>query len=300
MSIKQLIIIAGPTAVGKTDLAIVVAKMLNTEVISFDSRQFFKEIHIGTARPLENEWKNVKHHFLGHISIQNKYSIGDFEREALHQVNDLFLTKDFVVAVGGSGLYINALVNGIDDLPETDEALRNQLNSDLHSKGLGYIQELLNQYDPEYYKEVDIHNPQRMVRALEVSMSSGVPFSAFRKQSKAERNFFSIKYAVEMERDKLYARINKRVDIMMANGLLQEVKSNLSNRHLNALNTVGYKELFAYLDGECTIEFAIDKIKQHTRNFAKRQITWFKHQDTYQWLSAEAIVHDIKQKYDHY
>jgi tRNA dimethylallyltransferase len=300
MPIKQLIIIAGPTAVGKTDLAIAVAKMLNTEIISFDSRQFFKEIHIGTARPLENEWQNIKHHFLGHISIQNKYSIGDFERAALEKVNALFLTKDFVVAVGGSGLYINALINGIDDMPEADEDLRAQLNSDLQSKGLGYIQALLNQYDPEYYKEVDINNPQRMVRALEVSMSSGVPFSAFRKQSKAERNFFPIKYAIDMPREKLYERINLRVDKMMAGGLLQEVESNLSNKHLNALNTVGYKELFEYLDGKVTLDFAIDKIKQHTRNFAKRQITWFKHQDTYQWLSSEAIVNDIKLKYDHH
>jgi tRNA dimethylallyltransferase len=298
MPIKQLIIIAGPTAVGKTDLAIAVAKMLNTEIISFDSRQFFKEIHIGTARPLENEWQNIKHHFLGHISVQNKYSIGDFERAAVEKVNALFLTKDFVVAVGGSGLYINALVNGTDEMPEVDEDLRVQLNSDLNSKGLGYIQELLNQYDPEYYKEVDINNPQRMVRALEVSMGSGVPFSAFRKQSKAERNFFPIKYAIDMPREKLYERINLRVDKMMVDGLLQEVESNLSNKHLNALNTVGYKELFEYLEGKVTLDFAVDKIKQHTRNFAKRQITWFKHQDTYQWLSAEAIADDIKLKYD--
>ncbi len=298
MSIKQLIIIAGPTAVGKTDLAITVAKMLKTEIISFDSRQFFKEIHIGTARPLENDWQNIPHHFLGSKSIQEKYSIGDFEREALLIVNSLFKKHDYLLAVGGSGLYINALINGIDEIPSADEVLREQLNSDLNSKGLGYIQELLNQYDPEYYKEVDINNPQRMVRALEVSMSSGVPFSAFRKQSKAERNFFSIKYAVEMERPVLYDRINRRVDKMMEMGLLDEVKVNLANRHLNALNTVGYKELFDFLDGKCTLDFAVDKIKQHTRNFAKRQITWFKHQDTYQWLSASAILEDIKLKYD--
>jgi tRNA dimethylallyltransferase len=298
MSSKTLIVIAGPTASGKTDLGISIARHLQTEVVSFDSRQFYNELQIGTARPLNEELQNIPHHFLGHISIQDKYSIGDFESAALEKVNALFLTKNVVVAVGGSGLYINALLNGIDEMPKADAALRAQLNSDLQAKGLAYIQELLNQYDPEYYKEVDIQNPQRLVRALEVSISSGVPFSIFRKQFKVERNFFPVKYAIDIPREKLYERINLRVDKMLADGLLQEVENNLSNRHLNALNTVGYKELFDYLDGKVTLDFAIDKVKQHTRNFAKRQITWFKHQDTYQWLSAEAIANDIKLKYD--
>ncbi len=298
MSSKTLIVIAGPTASGKTNLGIDIAHHLQTEIVSFDSRQFYQELQIGTARPLEDEWQSIPHHFLGHISIQNKYSIGDFENEALEKVKSLFLTKDFVVAVGGSGLYINALVNGLDDMPVANEDLRVQLNIDLQSKGLAYIQALLMQHDAEYYKEVDLNNPQRMIRALEVSMSSGIPFSTFRKKSKVERNFLVVKYAIDIPREKLYERINVRVDKMMNSGLLREAESNWDNRHLNALNTVGYKELFSYLEGNCTLDFAIDKIKQHTRNFAKRQITWFKHQDTYQWLSPESIINAIKLKYD--
>jgi tRNA dimethylallyltransferase len=297
MSIKKLIVIAGPTASGKTDLAIQIAKLLNTEIISFDSRQFFKELHIGTARPLENEWQGVKHHCLGHKSIHEKYSVGDFEKEGFERLKELFKNRNTLVAVGGSGLYINALLYGLDDLPEADTALRNQLNSELINKGLGYIQTLLEQYDPEYYKEVDINNPQRMVRALEVSMSVGVPYSSFRKQSKVERDFFPIKYAIDIERSTLYNRINLRVDQMMKHGLLEEVKANMANKHLNALNTVGYKELYAHFDGLYSLQEAIDKIKQHTRNFAKRQITWFKHQDQYKWLSADAILNEVKSLY---
>jgi tRNA dimethylallyltransferase len=293
MSYPHLIVIAGPTASGKTDLAIKVAQLLNTEIISFDSRQFFKEIHIGTARPLEYEWQGVKHHFLGNKSIFENYSIGDFEREALAKLNELFLKHQFVIAVGGSGLYINALVNGLDDLPEADIQIRDRLNADYQRLGIGYLQDLLSQHDPEYYKVVDINNPQRMIRALEVSMAHHVPFSSYLKQNKIQRHFLTINYAIELERRVLYERINQRVDQMIGAGLLKEAISYQDHFHLNALNTVGYKELQPYLKQICSLDEAVDKIKQHTRNFAKRQITWFKNKGQYQWMSSEAILNDI-------
>lgn len=295
---KTLITIAGPTAIGKTALAIEIAQYYQTEIISADSRQFFKELSIGTAKPNQIELGTAKHHFINSHSIHEEVSVGSFEKVALSKINDLFKTHDVLVMVGGSGLYINAVLYGFDEIPKADEKLRNELNQRLETEGIIALQNQLQILDPPYYQEVDVQNPQRVIRALEVCIATGKPFSSFRKTTLKNRPFNSILIGLDMERKKLYERINQRVDIMLQQGLLDEVKSLVEYQYLNALKTVGYSEIFNYLNGEWTLEQAIDKIKQNTRNFAKRQLTWFRKNKEVLWLNPDdpTILHQIDAK----
>lgn len=288
-SIKTLIVIAGPTAVGKTAAAIEVAKHFNTVVVSADSRQFFREMSIGTAKPSAEELAQVKHYFINSHSITEPFSVGDFERECLLLLDELFKVHDHVVLAGGSGLYIKAICEGFDDLPTADPAIREKLNLELEQKGLNYLQEKLKLADPVYYNQVDLGNPQRIIRALEVFESTGNPISSYRQATINKRPFHIIKLALNMPREVLYRRINDRVDVMLQQGLLAEVASLLPYRHLNALSTVGYAEIFDYMDGIITLDKAVEMIKQNTRRFAKRQLTWFRKDQQFIWFDAGAV-----------
>ena len=284
---KTLIVIAGPTAAGKTALAIQVAKHFKTEIISADSRQFYREMSIGTAKPSKEELAAVRHHLIDSHSIKDFFSVGDFEKEVINLLKELFKSHDQVVLVGGSGLFINAVCNGFDELPVALEETRTRLNQLLSEKGIEHLQEKLKKADPEYYEEVDIKNPQRLIRALEVFETSGKPFSSFRTNIPKKRNFNIIKLAISPNRERLYEQINLRVDQMLENGLLKEVEGLKEYRHLNALNTVGYSEIFEYFDGRLSEEESIDKIKQNTRRFAKRQLTWFKKSEDIHWFDPK-------------
>ena len=279
---KKLIVILGPTAVGKTAYAIQLAKTLSTEILSADSRQIFKELNIGAARPSENELRQAKHHFIASVSIHEEYSAGRFEREALEKLNELFAQYDTVVCCGGSMLYVDALVNGFDDVP-SDKTVREQWSKRFDEEGIEALQRELEEKDPDYYTQVDIHNPHRLIRALEVCTVAGVPYSSLRKANGIERNFAVEKIGLEMPREQLYERINTRVLRMMEEGLQEEARALHPFKHLQALNTVGYKELFDYFDGHCSLEEAIQKIQQHTRNFAKRQLTWWRRDGQITW-----------------
>ena len=283
---KRLVVILGPTAIGKTALAIELAQEFRTEIISADSRQFFKEISIGVARPSNEELEAVKHYFINFISIEDEYSAGRYEADANNLLKKLFEKHDTVVCCGGSMLYVDALVNGLDDLPG-DKLIRLSLQNELAEQGLMHLQNRLKELDPVYYTQVDLHNPHRVMRAIEVCLATGNRYSDLRKRTFQERSFDVIKIGLTAERAWLYARINQRVDIMMKNGLLEEVIGVYTKRHLNALNTVGYKELFDYLDGNSTLEESIEKIKQHTRNFAKRQLTWWRRDDSIKWIEVD-------------
>lgn len=273
---KYLIVIAGPTAIGKTDLSLSIAKKYNTDILSCDSRQFYKEMRIGTAVPSQEELSQIKHHFIQNLSIANKYSVGKFEIDALKKIEELHKEKDVLVMVGGSGLYIDAVCRGLDDFPDVKEGLRDELNLRYKNEGIESLKRQLIELDPEYHNEVDKSNPHRIIRALEICISTGKPFSSYRKQQKKKRKFTTIKLILSREREILYDRINKRVDIMMSEGLLEEAKSVYEYRENNALQTVGYKELFAYFDGDWDLETAISEIKKNTRRYAKRQMTWFR------------------------
>ena len=279
---KQLIVVLGPTAVGKTAYAIELAKSLQTEIISADSRQIFKELNIGAARPSAEELAQVPHHFIASASIHEAYSAGRFEREALTKLAELFENHHTVVCCGGSMMYIDALVNGFDDLP-TDGDVRDELSQRYKAEGIEVLQRELMRLDPEYYNQVDLQNPHRLIRALEVCVVSKSPFSELRRNAVKSRDFEVQKIGLDMERDKLYERINARVIRMMEDGLLEEARALWPNRHLQALNTVGYKELFDHFDGNCSLEEAVQKIQQHTRNFAKRQLTWWRRDGDIQW-----------------
>ena len=297
---KYLISVVGPTAIGKTSLAIAIAQHFNTEIISADSRQFFKEMSIGTAVPSEAELAAAPHHFIQHKSIEENYSVGDFEREALHKLKHLFKVHDPLVMVGGSGLYVKAVTEGLDDFPEVDPEIRKQLNKELEISGINLLQEKLKKLDPEYFSEVDKENPHRLIRALEIYIGTGKPYSAFRNREKEPRGFKTISVGLTAEREIIYDRINRRVDLMMQEGLLQEAEKLLSKKHLNALNTVGYKELFQYLEGKCSQEEAVSEIKKNTRRFAKRQLTWFRKDPDIHWFdhttpSSEIIAFLQKQ-----
>lgn len=280
--------VVGPTAVGKTALAIRLAQYFKTEVLSADSRQFYREMTIGTAKPNAAEQQQAVHHFIDSHSIAEEYSAGDFERDALKLLADLFIHHDDVVLVGGSGLFVRALCEGLDNLPKAPIEVREKLNTLLQEKGLEALQQKLQDVDPAYYATADIQNPQRVVRALEVFEATGKPFSSFRQQEFLERPFEICTIGLNMERSELYDRINRRVDHMMDSGLLEEVKSLLPYRHKPALLTVGYAEIFDYLDGKCTLEEAVDRIKQNSRRYAKRQITWFKKHGNTCWFSPYA------------
>lgn len=284
---NYLINIVGPTAIGKTALSIKIASYFNTEIISADSRQFFKEMKIGTAVPDEEELSSVPHHFIQHISIQNKYSVGDFEKEAIQQLENIFKTKDIAVMVGGSGLYSKAVTEGLDEFPKVNPEIRENLNHHLEKDGIDWLQQKLFILDPEYYKIADVQNPHRLIRALEICIATGKPFSEFLDQEKPVRNFKTIHIGLTAERELIYERINHRVDLMIKNGLVEEARKLYRNRDLNALNTVGYKELFAYFNDETDLQTAISEIKKNTRRFAKRQLTWFRKDNSISWFKYD-------------
>ncbi|MBC72211.1 MAG: tRNA (adenosine(37)-N6)-dimethylallyltransferase MiaA [Muricauda sp.] len=293
MSEKALLAVVGPTGIGKTALGIQLAKHFNTEIVSADSRQFFKEMEIGTAVPSKEELEQAPHHFIQHKSIFEPYSVGDFEKEALFLLEDLFQKKDVVVMVGGSGLYVDAVISGLDEFPEVDPEIRSKLNRRLEDEGLESLQKELEQKDPEYYKSVDLENPHRLIRALEVCVASGKPFSSFLDKPRAARPFKSFYIGIDAPRETIYERINTRVDLMMEAGLLKEAENLYTNKDLNALQTVGYKELFEYIEGNCSLEFAISEIKKNTRRFAKRQLTWLRKNDAILWVPYNAEPEEV-------
>ncbi|MCG9970281.1 tRNA (adenosine(37)-N6)-dimethylallyltransferase MiaA [Christiangramia crocea] len=282
-----LINIIGPTAIGKTSLAIAVAKHFDTEIISADSRQFYKEMKTGTAVPETEELEAAPHHFIQHISVEEKYSVGDFERDAIKKLDELFRKRQVAVMVGGSGLYIKAVTEGLDDFPEVDPEIREKLNSHLEEDGIDWLQQKLFALDPEHYKNIDEQNPHRLIRALEICMATGKTFSSFLNKEKPGRDFKTISIGLTAEREIIYDRINKRVDMMIENGLVEEAKKLYPKRELNALNTVGYKELFQYFDGNTDLETAISEIKKNTRRFAKRQLTWFRKDPEIKWFEFD-------------
>lgn len=290
---KYLISIVGPTAIGKTALSIKLANHFNTQIISADSRQFFKEMSIGTAAPTTEELAAAKHHFIHNKSITEDYNVGAFEKEAINQIALLHKTHDVVIMVGGSGLYVDAVTNGLDYFPEVDKSIRTQLNTQLETEGLKTLQLKLKTLDEQSYNTIKIDNPQRVIRALEICIGSGQPYSSFLNKDKNKRPFKTITIGLEADRDVIYDRINKRVDIMLANGLIKEVESLLPFKNLNSLNTVGYKELFNYLDKTWTLEFAISEIKKNSRRFAKRQLTWFRRKPETLWFDYQTPLSAI-------
>ena len=299
---KILVVIAGPTAVGKTSFAIELAQRFQTHIISFDSRQFYGDMHIGTASPSKEELDAAPHHFIGHLKLDDYYNVSIFEQQALAKLDELFKDHSLVIAVGGSGLYINALCHGIDDLPDADMEARRKLNLEIEQKGMDWLRNEVKKIDPEYFATVDQNNPKRLMRAVEIWRSTGKTFSSLRTQDKKERDFKILKLALNLPREELFSRINNRVDQMIAAGLEQEAYELLKYRHLNALNTVGYKELFNYFDGIFSLEEAIEKIKTNTRRYAKRQITWFKKDPEFQWISPpnmEEATRIIQQSISH-
>ena len=306
---KYLITIIGPTAIGKTALSIHIANYFNCEIVSCDSRQFFKETTIGTAVPTSAELAAAPHHFIQNKSIFDNYTVGDYEKEAIAIIDELFLSHDYVVLVGGSGLYVNAVLKGFDDFPEIDPSVRENVNASYEKLGIGYLQEQLQKHDPNYFNTIStenpqtLQNPQRMMRFVEVCIGSGKPYSSFLNQKQNSRNFTPILIGLEADRSVMYNRINQRVSNMMTEGLLKEAKTVYPNKDLNALQTVGYRELFSYFDGDITLEFAIEEIKKNTRRFAKRQLTWFKRDTNTKWFDFETpyqtIFDYIKSKIHH-
>lgn len=284
---KTLISIVGPTAVGKTAMAIQLAQHFDTEIISADSRQFYQEMNIGTAKPTPFELSQAPHHFINSHTIEADYSAGDFERDALDKITSLFEKKDIVIMVGGSGLFVQAVCEGLDNLPKALPEVREQLNKRFETAGIVPLQEYLKEVDPIYYNQVDLSNVQRVIRALEVFETTGLPFSNFLNHTKSERPFHIVTIGLNMDRADLYERINKRVDLMLQEGLLEEVKSLIPYQHKPALMTVGYAEIFAFLDGTISWEEAVDKIKQNSRRYAKRQITWFKKNKDTTWFDPQ-------------
>jgi len=290
---NTLITIVGPTAIGKTALSIQLANYFNTDIISCDSRQFFKEMTIGTAVPETDELAAAKHHFIQNRSIFEDYNVGSFERDVLQKLEGLFQENPVQIMVGGSGLYVDAVLKGLDYFPEVDPKIREELTTQLHEKGIETLQEKLKELDLETYNTIAIDNPHRIMRALEICIGSNTPYSTFKNKPKAPRNFNSIKIGLIADREIIYNRINQRVDRMMANGLLEEAKELYPNKKLNALQTVGYRELFSYFDGDFTKDFAISEIKKNTRRFAKRQGTWFKKDEETLWFDYQTSIDDV-------
>jgi tRNA dimethylallyltransferase len=293
MSTKTLIYIAGPTGVGKTKTAIALAKAFDTEIISCDSRQFYKEMKIGTAVPTEEELAAVPHHFIQSKSIEEAYTVADFEKEAMATIEELFDKKDTLIMVGGSGMYADAVMFGMDEFPEVPQEVRNQIRLFYETHGLQGLQELLREKDPKYYTRVDINNPVRLLRALEVCIASDKPYSSFLGQERPARSFVSKMIILHCPRTVLYDKINARVDQMMKDGLEEEARALIPFKDHAALRTVGYKELFPYFDGECSLELAINEIKKNSRRYAKRQITWFKKYDNALCFPANSTTKEI-------
>lgn len=298
-NMKYLITIVGPTAIGKTSWSIILANYFNCDIISCDSRQFFKEMTIGTAVPSTSELAAAKHYFIQNKSIFENYTVGDFEKEAITKLDELFLTNDYAILVGGSGLYVDAILKGFDEFPEIDPIIRLEVNANYEKLGIGYLQQKLQLLDLEYYNTLaqenpqTLQNPQRMMRFVEVCLGSGKAYSSFLNQKQNSRNFTPILIGLEADRKIIYDRINKRVDIMMSEGLLTEAKKLYPNKDLNALQTVGYRELFSYFDHEISLEFAIEEIKKNTRRFSKRQLTWFKRNEKIKWFDFESSVQKV-------
>lgn len=302
---NYLITIIGPTAIGKTSLSIALAQHFGCDIISCDSRQFFKEMKIGTAVPSEKELANAPHHFIQNKSIFDSYSVGDFEQEALAKLDELFQKNNVQVMVGGSGLYVDAVLKGFDEFPEIDPSVRAEINRKYDAFGIDYLQEQLQMLDSEYFQKLQtenpqtLQNPQRMKRFVEVCIGSGKPYSSFIGKRKNTRNFTTIIIGLEAQREIMYYRINQRVDFMLNEGLLAEAKALHPNKELNALQTVGYRELFDYFENKTNLEFAIEQIKMNTRRFAKRQMTWFKRTENVNWYNStpiEKIISDIQNK----
>jgi tRNA dimethylallyltransferase len=298
---NYLITIIGPTAIGKTALSIQLAQHFGCDIISCDSRQFFKEMNIGTAVPSQQELAAAKHHFIQNISIFDSYSVGDFENDALTKLDTLFQENNIQIMVGGSGLYVDAVLKGFDEFPEIDPSIRENINQKFELEGIEYLQKQLKESDPNYYTKIltenpqTLQNPQRMKRFVEVCLGSGKSYSSFIGKRKNKRNFIPIIIGLQADREKMYERINLRVDIMMNQGLLKEAKELHPYKNLNALQTVGYRELFDYLDEITTLESAVDEIKKNTRRFAKRQMTWFKRTDNTKWFDYQTDSQEIIQ-----
>lgn len=304
---NYLITIIGPTAIGKTSLSIALAQHFGCDIISCDSRQFFKEMKIGTAVPNEKELASATHHFIQNKSIFEPYSVGDFEKEAIAKLDELFKKNNIQIMVGGSGLYVDAILKGFDSFPEIDSQVRDEVRLNYEEKGIDYLQNQLQILDSEYFNFITdtnpqtLQNPQRMMRFVEVCIGTGKPYSSFLNKEKNKRNFTPIIIGLEAERTIMYERINQRVDIMMNEGLLAEAEKLFPNKDLNALQTVGYRELFDYFEEKTTLEFAIEEIKKNTRRFSKRQLTWFKRTENTVWFdyltNRKEIINHINQHF---
>jgi len=290
---KFLITIVGPTAIGKTSLAIKLARNYKTEIISADSRQFYRELNIGTAKPSNDELSSIKHHLINNISVNDKYDISQFESDARKIIDKLFKTKDYVILVGGSGLYIDTILYGIDKIPNVKESLRKELNIEFQNNGLKNLLAQLKKIDPNSYKNIDLNNHRRIIRALEVSISSKKPYSSFLTDSVKESNYNEIIIGLNCDRDKLHSLINKRVDKMIQFGLIEEVQKLVKFKNLNALNTIGYKEIFDYLDNKISLEQSREKIKTNSRRYAKRQLTYFNSNKTINWFDSQYEITNI-------
>lgn len=295
-----LICVVGATAIGKTSLAIKLAQAFNAEIISADSRQFFKEMNIGTAVPSEKELEAAPHHFIQNKSIFEEYSVGDFERDAIAFLEIYFKERKVAILVGGSGLYVDAVVKGLNNFPEVSSEIREELNIELNEKGIEILQKELEQVDPDYFKNVDLHNPHRLIRALEIFRATEKPYSTFLNKETENRNFRTFYIGLTADRETIYSRINYRVEKMIEEGLLEEAKALFPYKEKNALQTVGYRELFEYFDGKISLDEAISEIKKNTRRFAKRQITWFKKNEAIHWFDYKTegaeIINFIKEK----
>lgn len=285
---QTLIVILGPTGIGKTDLSIDIARELGTEIISSDSRQIYKELKIGTAVPSDAQLMKVKHHFIGNKSIYDYYNASMFEFEVLDSLNELYKTYNQIVMTGGSGMYIQAVCDGIDELPTIDKQLRNDLIQKYHDEGIESLRIQLKMLDPESYQKMDLKNPKRILKALEVSIQTGKPYSSFLTQPKKQRPFHILKIGLQRDREELYERINKRVDEMVKEGLVEEARKFFKDRHLNSLNTVGYKELFEHFEGKISLTKAIELIKRNSRHYAKRQMSWFSRDKEISWFHPES------------
>ena len=284
---KHLITIIGPTAIGKTTLAIKIADYFKTEIVSADSRQFYKEMNIGTAKPSTSELNSIKHHLINNKSVNDNYNIYDYEKDALKSIESIFNKNDIAILVGGSGLYINTVLYGLDEIPEISAEVRNSLYLDLELKGIKTLQEKLKLLDPSSYRSIDINNPRRLIRALEVSISTGKSYSSFLKKKKKKRDFNIIVLGMNQERLDLYKKINTRVDNMVESGLINEVKELYTLKGLNTLNTIGYSEVFNYIEDKYSLDECINEIKKNTRRYAKRQLTWFKSIDRVEWITPD-------------
>ena len=296
---NYLITIIGPTAIGKTSLSIALAKHFGCDIISCDSRQFFKEMTIGTAVPSEEELASATHHFIQNKSIFENYTVGDFEKEAITKLDELYLKNNIQIMVGGSGLYVDAILKGFDDFPNIENSVRDKINADFEQLGIDHLQNKLKELDAEYYQKIafenpqTLQNPQRMKRFVEVCIGTGKPYSSFLNQKKNQRSFTPIIIGLEADRAIMYDRINQRVDIMITEGLVREAESLFPRKELNALQTVGYRELFDYFEGTISLAFAIEEIKKNTRRFSKRQLTWFKRAENVKWFDFKADKNDI-------